>query len=54
MHISEVKRMQEEKDHFMRHEMTHPANYESTRLHSVHSPFPNEELPQNNYGPGAP
>ena len=26
MHISEVKRMQEEKDHLMRNEGKHPAN----------------------------
>lgn len=27
MHINEVKRMQEEKEHLMRHEGKHPANY---------------------------
>jgi hypothetical protein len=26
MHIDDVKRMQAEKDHLMRHEITHPVN----------------------------
>lgn len=31
MHISEIKRMHEEKEHLMRHEGTHPAN--NTEVH---------------------
>ena len=27
MHIDDVRRIQAQKDHFMRHEGTHPANY---------------------------
>lgn len=33
MHIDEVRRMQAEKDHMMKHEMTHPVNNPKQPFH---------------------
>jgi len=42
MHIDEVKRYQAEKDHLMRNEGKHPANYSNQEKESI---FPKEAIP---------
>lgn len=64
MHISEVEKYRRERDHQMRHGHLSAKDRDEVAYHrfggdkfdkNYHSPMEDhEEIPQNNYGPGAP
>lgn len=52
MHISEVEKYRADKEHQMRNGY---ADHRNARFpHQKEEIYPNEQIPQNNYGPGAP